>query len=374
MVRTQTISSPHYDIVGSFLRPAALKEGRQAFADGEISAADLLTIEDKEITALVQKQKDAGLKIISDGELRRSYWHLDFFWGLTGIDHVYLDEGYLFHDEETRADSARVSDKIAFNPDHPVFSAFTFLQSLTDSETAARQSIPAPAQLYAELIRGENADYLEKIYPNQEELFADITEAYHKTILKLYDLGLRHLKFDDCSWGMLVDEDFVESIKLSADNIEDIKRTYLNLNNAALANLPDDLELATHICRGNYHSTWAFQGGYEKVADVLFAEEEVTRFFLEFDDQRSGDFAPLRFIPEGTQVVLGLVTSKKPELEDKAVIKKRIYEAAEYVPLELLSLSPQCGFASTEEGNQLTEADQWKKLALVKEVAEEVWG
>lgn len=362
------------EVVGSFLRPYKLKEAREKFAADAISKNDLTAIENNEIKNLVQKQKESGLKIISDGEFRRSYWHLDFFWGLNGVEHVFLDEGYLFHDEETRPDSARLSGKVSFNEKHPVFAEFTFLNELAGDEVEVRQSIPAPAQLYSELTRGENAEFVGKYYLDLEHLFSDISTAYRETILKLYDLGLRNLKFDDCTWGLVVDEGFTESVGLTDEGLEELKNSYLKLNNEALKDLPEDLTIATHVCRGNYHSTWAFQGGYEKVADVLFAKENVDAFFLEFDDNRSGGFEPLRYVPDGTKVVLGLVTSKDPKIEDKETIKKRIYEAAEYVPLENLSLSPQCGFASTEEGNQLTDGDQWEKLKLIKEITEEVWG
>lgn len=373
MVQTKKIVERN-EVVGSFLRSPSIKDAREQVAEDQLSEEELRIIEDKEIKALVQKQKENGLKVLSDGEFRRSYWHLDFFWGLNGVEHVIMDEGYLFHDEETRPDSARLSGRVSFNKNHPVFKEFTYLKELAGEGYEVRQSIPAPAQLYTELTRAENAEFISKYYSSHEELVEDICSAYKETILKLYDLGLRNLKFDDCTWGLLVDEGFTSNIELSEKGIQELKELYVRLNNDALEGLPEDLTIATHVCRGNYHSTWAFQGGYEKVADVLFKKENVDAFFLEFDDERSGDFEPLRYVPEGKHVVLGLVTSKDPKLEDKETIKKRIYEAAEYVPLENLSLSPQCGFASTEEGNQLTEEDQWKKLQLIKEISEEVWG
>ncbi|WBL25344.1 5-methyltetrahydropteroyltriglutamate--homocysteine S-methyltransferase [Zunongwangia sp. HGR-M22] len=362
------------DVVGSFLRPETLKKAREQFAKNEVSASELKKIEDEEIAKLIEKQKQSGLNAITDGEFRRSYWHLDFFWGLDGIEHFLKDRGYLFQGEETRKDSARLSGKIKFNPNHPVFDSFLFLKEHVGEEHVARQSIPAPAQLYAELVRGDNEEYVKKYYSDQEELFKDIAEAYQQTILKLYDLGCRDLKFDDCTWAMLCDADFWKTMAGEGFDRNDLKETYLKLNNSALENLPEDLHLSTHVCRGNYHSTWAASGGYEPVADTLFAKEAVENFYLEFDDDRSGDFEPLRFVPKDKKVVLGLLTSKNATLENKQVIIDRIKEATQYVDLERLSLSPQCGFASTEEGNILTEEDQWKKIELINEISQEVWG
>ncbi|MDN3595552.1 5-methyltetrahydropteroyltriglutamate--homocysteine S-methyltransferase [Zunongwangia endophytica] len=362
------------DVVGSFLRPEALKKAREQFANNQISASDLKLIEDEEIIKLIENQKEAGLTALTDGEFRRSYWHLDFFWGLGGIEHFLKDQGYLFQGEETRKDSARLSGKIKFNPEHPVFESFLFLKKHTGKNHIARQSIPAPAQLYAELVRGNNEEYVKKFYPNQEELYKDIAEAYQQTILKLYNLGCRDLKIDDCTWAMICDTNFWKTMAGEGFDRNLLKETYLKLNNLALENLPEDLRLSTHVCRGNYHSTWAASGGYEPVADTLFAKEAVENFYLEFDDDRSGDFEPLRFVPKNKNVVLGLLTSKNATLENKQVIIDRIKEATQYVDLERLSLSPQCGFASTEEGNILTEEDQWKKIKLINEITEEVWG
>ena len=361
------------DIVGSFLRPDRLKKAREQFAKKEITAEELKKVEDEEIINLVENQKKAGLTALSDGEFRQSYWHLDFFWGFDGIEHFLKDQGYLFQGEETRKDSARLSGKLKFNPDHPVFESFSFLKKHCGKDHIARQSIPAPAQLYAELVRGDNEDYVNKFYPERQALFQDIAAAYHQTILKLYDLGCRDLKIDDCTWAMLCDANFWKTMAGEGYNRDELKETYLKLNNLALENLPEDLRLSTHVCRGNYHSTWAASGGYEPIADTLFAKENVENFYLEFDDERSGDFKPLRFVPKDKKVVLGLLTSKNATLENKEVIINRIKEATEYVDLERLSLSPQCGFASTEEGNILTEEDQWKKIKLIKEISQEVW-
>ncbi|MGO2082224.1 5-methyltetrahydropteroyltriglutamate--homocysteine S-methyltransferase [Vagococcus sp.] len=368
----QTVTA-HYDIVGSFLRPGKLKDTREKWLRGEVSELELKKIEDQAIREVITKQIGLGLPIVSDGEFRRSYWHLDFFWGFKGVEHTIMKQGYLFHGEETRADSAKLIGRVAFNPEHAVFQEFTFAQEIA-KEVDVRQSIPAPAQFFAELVRDTNADAVSKIYPKLNDLYLDIASAYHETILKLYDLGCRHLKLDDCTWGMLVDRNFLKTMTGGAYQPEELKELYLSLNNAAIQNLPSDLSLTTHICRGNYHSTWASSGGYEPIAETLFGKEEVESFFLEFDDERSGDFSPLRFVPENKTVVLGLITSKDGKLEAKEEIIKRIKEANQYIPLERLRLSPQCGFASTEEGNILTEEDQWNKIKLMTEIAKEVWG
>lgn len=374
---TLTATKLHYDIVGSFLRPDSVKEARVNFAANKISQEQLTAVEDEAIRDLVAKEIDTGLKVVTDGEFRRNYWHLDTFWGFSGIEHTYAEHGYLFHDEETRNDSAQVVGKIAFNPEHHDLKAFNFLNELVKDQpgVTARQSIPSPAQFYAELARGaENEAALQKYYPNQEKLVQDIGNAYHDLILALYDAGCRDVKIDDCTWGMVVDGDFWQEMTNGEFNRDALQDLYLTLNNAAITDLPSDLRISTHICRGNYHSTWAAKGGYAPVAGHLFAQEKVDAFYLEFDDERSGDFAPLAEVPAGTQVVLGLVTSKRPELETKETLLHRIDEATQYVPLENLSLSTQCGFASTEEGNQLTEQQQWDKIRLVVDTAQEVWG
>ncbi len=364
---------PKLDTVGSFLRPEVLKKAREQFSNGEISKEQLTEIENQEIIKLVDKQKELGLEVITDGEFRQSYWHLDFFWGFEGIEHNFMPRGYQFHGEETKNDSARLTGKIRFTDNHPYLGYFAFLKSLAGENHIARQSIPAPAQLYAELLRESNADKVAEFYPDRAEFLTDLSKAYRDAILAFYELGCRDLKIDDCTWGMLCDANFWKTMAGEHYNQDLLKETYLKLNNDALQDLPADLRISTHVCRGNYHSTWATSGGYEPVADTLFAKENVENFYLEFDDDRSGDFAPLRFVPENKNVVLGLITSKNPTLEQKENIIARIKEASQFVSLDRLSLSPQCGFASTEEGNILTEEDQWNKIKLVKEIADEVW-
>ncbi|MDO7787015.1 5-methyltetrahydropteroyltriglutamate--homocysteine S-methyltransferase [Desulforamulus aquiferis] len=370
---TRTIAPFRYDIVGSFLRPQAIKDAREKFADGKITQAELTQVEDSEIRRLVTKQKEIGLKSVTDGEFRRSYWHLDFFWGFDGVEHVMMEHGYLFHGEETRADSARLSGKIRFS-DHPFLAHYRFLKQIAGDDVIARQTIPAPAQLFAELVRGENEKEIDKYYSDRNELYSDISTAYRKAILAFYELGCRNIQLDDCTWGMLCDKDFWSAMAGEGYDVQELQNLYLRLNNDAIADLPADLTVTTHVCRGNYHSTWATSGGYDPVAKNLLGNENVSAYYLEYDTDRSGDFSPLKEISGDKLVVLGLVTSKHGELEDKEQIIARIREAAQYVPADRLCLSPQCGFASTEEGNILTEEQQWNKLSFIKEIAEEVWG
>ena len=372
---TRTTSPFRYDIVGSFLRPQELKEARAKFANGEITQADLTAVEDKAIINLIKQEEAAGLKAVTDGEFRRSWWHLDFFWGLNGVKKATLKEGYKFADEETRPETAQITGKIS-GKNHPFVEHFKFTQAHTSDGVQVKQTIPAPAQFLEEFLRPENQANAKEFYPNQEDLDHDVAAAYHQVIEDLYAAGCRTLQLDDCTWGISVNA--FANLKKKDPNadvsqLEALQKRFLKVNNEAIANLPADLTINTHVCRGNYHSTWAAAGGYEPVADTLFAKENVNAFYLEYDSERAGGFEPLSKVPDDKYVVLGLITSKSGELEDKAAIIKRIHEAAQFHPLDKLCLSPQCGFASTEEGNILTEEQQWKKVALVKEIATEVW-
>ncbi len=361
-----------YDIVGSFLRPQALKEAREQFLKGKLTQQALTAVEDREIKALVQKQKEVGLKAVTDGEFRRSYWHLDFFWGFQGVEHVMMERGYLFHDEETRADSARLCGKIRF-AGHPFLEHYRYLKEVAGADVVARQCIPAPAQFYAELVRGVNEEAVARHYPDREALYRDITDAYHEAILAFYALGCRNIQLDDCTWGMLCDERFWTTMAGEGYAVEALQALYLRLNNDSIRNLPEDLMITTHVCRGNYHSTWATSGGYAPIAKSLFGGADVAAFYLEFDTDRAGDFSPLAHVVGDKPVVLGLFSSKTGEPEDKAAIFSRIEEATKVIPLSRICISPQCGFASTEEGNILTEEQQWNKLRLIKEVADTIW-
>lgn len=373
-VRQDTLHIPfRYDSVGSFLRPRRLKQAREQFRAGSISAAELKQVEDEEIIKLIQKQKAAGYHVITDGEFRRNYWHLDFMWGFQGIDEIELDHGYFFHGEETTPESVELTGKIS-GEDHPFVEHFRFVKQFEEDSVISKQTIPAPAQLLAELFREDNGVKTSAVYPDTDELIHDIAAAYRTVILDLYHAGCRNLQLDDCTWGMFCDASYWNTRQQDHVTLEEEAQKYLLINNLALKDLPEDLAVATHVCRGNYHSTWASSGGYAPVAPYLFAEEKADTFYLEFDDERSGDFEPLQYVAEGKNVVLGLITTKSPELEEKEKIIARIHEAAEYVPLDHLYLSPQCGFASCEIGNKLTDEEQWAKLALVKEIAGEVWG
>ena len=364
------------DVVGSFLRPDVLKQARADFAAGVIDAGALRAVEDEAIRDLVAKQKAAGLHVITDGEFRRSYWHLDFMWGLQGIERRTSRTGYQFHDEETTADTAVVTGKIS-GESHPFVEHFKFVKALEEKGQVARQTIPAPAQTYSEVILDRcdgQQESLRAVYPTDEELIADIAAAYRTVLADLYAAGCRNVQFDDCTWGIYCDRDFVAKTGMSPVDIKKVSELGVAINNAALEGKPADLVVNTHVCRGNYHSTYAFEGGYDPVAPYLFANEDVNAFYLEFDTPRAGGFEPLAHVAAGKKVVLGLVTSKQPGLEDEELLVRRINEAAQYVPLEDLCLSPQCGFASCECGNKLTEEEQWTKVALVQRVAKRVWG
>lgn len=364
------------DIVGSFLRPDVLKQARADFNAGIIDAAQLKTVEDVSIRDLVAKQKAAGLKVVTDGEFRRSYWHLDFMWGLQGIERRTSREGYMFHDEETTADTAVVMGPIS-GENHPFVEHFKFVQALAGDDHVARQTIPAPIQTFSEVTLDrcdDQQESLRSVYATDEELADAIAAAYRQVIADLYAAGCRNIQFDDCTWGIYCDTDFVAKTGMQAVDIQKVSELGVALNNAAIEGAPEDLVINTHVCRGNYHSTYAFEGGYDPVAPYLFAHENVNAFYLEFDTPRAGGFEPLAHVAEGKKVVLGLITSKQPGLEDKEVVKARIKEASKYVPLENLYLSPQCGFASCEIGNKLTEEEQWAKIALIQEIAAEVWG
>ena len=366
-----------YDYVGSFLRPDVLKQARADHAAGLIDAAQLRTIEDIAIRDLVAKQKAAGYHVITDGEFRRSYWHLDFMWGLNGISHSVARAGYQFKDEETTADTAVVTGPIS-GENHPFVEDFKFVKRLEEEGVVAKQTLPSPAQTLSELKLDRVDGQLEGLHAvygdDEDKLVEDLAAAYRTVLLELYAAGCRNVQFDDCTWGIYCDKNFSKTLGIDELTLKKVADEGVRVNNLALVGLPADLNVTTHACRGNYHSTYAFSGGYDPIAPYLFAHEDVSAFYLEFDDARSGSFAPLAFVPEGKKVVLGLVTTKSPVLEDKEEVKARIADAARYVPLENLYLSPQCGFASCEIGNKLTEKEQWAKLALVKEIAEEVWG
>lgn len=361
-----------YDYVGSFLRPEYLKTARAAFTAGKISCEELTAVEDKAITELVEKQKQAGYHVITDGEYRRATWHLDFMWAFHGVEHKRATQGIPFHGEAALIDDTYLVDKISIDS-HPFVEHFKFVQTLEDEQTIAKQTIPSPAQFLEQMIFPMNKESTEKIYPDINDLMRDIVTGYRKVIADLYAAGCRNIQFDDCTWGVCVDPSAALVFGTDEKGLQEIMEQLLTVNNQALAGQPDDLVINTHICRGNFHSTWACQGAYDAVQELLFSREDVNAYYLEFDDERSGGFEALKYVSGEKKVVLGLITTKSPVLEDKKTVIARIHEAAKYIPLERLSLSPQCGFASCEIGNKLTEAEQWAKLKLVKEIADEVW-
>lgn len=361
-----------YDYVGSFLRPQVLKDARSAYEAGHISCEALRAAEDQAIRDLVKKQKSLGYHVITDGEFRRATWHLDFMWGFHGIAHTPTQKGIPFHDEDAKIDDTYLIDKLSVET-HPFVAHFRFVQELEDEHTVAKQTLPAPAQFLEQLIMPMNLASTRRIYPTDQALIEDIAAGYQKILRDLYDAGCRNIQLDDCTWGCFVDPS--ASLLFGAEDarLEELMQMFLDINNLAISGLPDDLIINTHICRGNFHSTWACTGSYDKIADLVFRRENVQSLYLEFDDARSGDFRCLRHVSPDKKVVLGLITTKTAQLENPETIIARIQEAAQYIPLERLYLSPQCGFASCEIGNKLTEEEQWAKLKLVKEIAESVW-
>lgn len=361
-----------FDIVGSFLRPDYLKQARNEYVQGKISSEELTAVEDKAITDLIEKQKKAGLLAITDGEFRRSSWHLDFMWAFNGVGHEKTKKGIPFHGEPALIDDTFLTGRVSVDS-HPFVEHFKFVKQFEDEDTVARQTIPAPAQFLFQMIIPENLEKTKEIYPKEEDLFQDIAKGYKKVIQDLYVAGCRNIQFDDCTWGVCVDPNACFIFGTDEEGLQKIIEKLIRINNLAIEDKSEDLIINTHICRGNFHSTWACQGGYERIAKDVFANEKVNAFYLEFDDERSGDFEPLQYVSKDKKVVLGLITTKSPILEDKEQIIKRIHEAEKYIALERLCLSPQCGFASTEEGNILTEEEQWAKLQLVREIAKEIW-
>lgn len=363
-----------YDYVGSFLRPEALKKARRQFDEGKIGYEELKVVEDAAITELAQKVKALGYHVITDGEFRRATWHLDFMWGFDGIGHTPTKTGLPFHGEAAMVDDTYLVGKVGLSGRHPFVEHFAFVKQFEDETTVAKQTMPSPAQFLAQFTMPFNRVETEKYYANTEDLVTDIANAYGKVLQDLYDAGCRNVQFDDCTWGMMADKMGHLAYGTTVEGLKEIQKNHKDINNLVIANAPKDMVINTHVCRGNFHSTYANSGAYDPVADILFGEEHVNAYYLEFDDERSGGFAPLAKVSGDKKVVLGLITTKSPVLENKDQVIARIHEAEQYIPLDRLYLSPQCGFASCEIGNKLTEEEQWAKLKLVKEVAEEVWG
>ena len=358
------------DHVGSFLRPESIKKARKQLLDKEITPDDLRRVEDEAIRQLVEKQKQCGLKAVTDGEFRRSWWHLDFFAGLDGIQKTTTNKGFVFHGVHTKAESVELAGPVGFSS-HPMLRDFAFLKSCAGEHTA-KMTIPSPAMLHFVLAVRNEQFTLPGFYGSESALLEDIANAYKDALKAFYDAGCRYLQLDDTSWGALCSAEQRAALTKRGIDPAALAAKYVNLVNAAIAGRPADMAVTMHICRGNFRSTWFSSGGYEPVAQELFGKARLDGFFLEYDSERAGDFTPLRHMRD-QQVVLGLVSSKTGTLEDRDAIKARIAEAAQIVPLNQLCLSPQCGFSSTEEGNTLTEEEQWNKIRLVVEVAKSIW-
>ena len=357
------------DHVGSFLRPKALKDARAKYEKRKITKAALKKVEDAEIKKLIKKQEDAGLQLATDGEFRRAFWHIDFFGLLDGVALQTVDYGVQFQGVRAKVPNMRIDGKLGFPDTHPFLQHFKFLKANT--RVMAKMTIPAPSVFHFRL---ERDAVQTKRYKGREDIFEDLGKLYRTAVKAFYAAGCRYLQFDDTVWAYLCSPEETAKAKARGHNVATLARDYAAIINAALKGKPKDMAITTHICRGNFRSTWISSGGYEPVAEILFNEIGYDGYFLEYDTDRAGGFEPLRFVPKGNKrVVLGLVTSKTGTLEKKDDIKRRIDEAAKYVALDQCCLSPQCGFASTEEGNVLTEAQQWAKMREIVELAEEVW-
>ena len=362
------------DHVGSFLRPERLKEARAKFNAGEINAEELERVENEEIIALIEKEKELGLKSVTDGEFRRAFWHLDFLENLEGVELVEVDHfSVQFKDKDVKPKTLRIVGKVDFSEDHPFVKHFKFLKEHA-GDTPVKLTIPSPSMLHLiTQVREKNYVPIERYKDNEALFYDDVVAAYRKALQCFYDLGCRNIQLDDTSWGEFCALDKREAYEARGFDLEQIARDYVDVLNRVIEWKPEDLVVNMHICRGNFRSTWFSSGGYEPVAKTLFGHCRVDGFFLEYDSDRAGDFTPLRYIKD-QKVVLGLITSKSGDLEDKGEVIARIKEASQYVPLEQLCLSPQCGFSSTEEGNILTIGAQWDKLKLIDEIVHEVWG
>jgi 5-methyltetrahydropteroyltriglutamate--homocysteine methyltransferase len=357
------------DEVGSLLRPPELKAARAARSEGRIGHSELTEIEDRAIREVVGKQESVGLKAVTDGEFRRAWWHFDFLGGLQGVEVVEAEQGIQFQGLATKPQTLKISGKVAFDG-HPMLDHFRFLKSI--ATVTAKMTIPSPSVLH---FRGGRRAIDEATYPDMEAFYSDTADAYRDAVHAFYDAGCRYLQFDDTVWAYLCSEKERQAVRDRGEDPDALPAIYRDMINHAIGDRPQDMTITTHVCRGNFRSTWISEGGYEPVAEMLLGGTRYDGYFLEYDTDRAGGFEPLRFLPEGDKrVVLGLVTSKSGNLEDKDAIMRRIDEASAYAPLDQFCLSPQCGFASTEEGNILTEEAQWKKLALIVATAREVWG
>ena len=356
------------DQVGSLLRSAPVKAARTKRATGEITPAQLKAVEDAEITRLVAKQEAIGLRGVTDGEFRRSWWHYDFLAGLDGVELVSVAQGLQFKGTETKAEGLHVHGKIDFT-DHPMIDHFRFLKSV--AKATPKMTIPSPTALH---YRGGRQAIEKSVYPEMEAFFEDLGKAYAKAVRAFGEAGCTYLQLDEVFVAYLCDAAQRDYLRGRGDDPDRLLHIYADLVNAAVSGRTPGMTISMHLCRGNFRSTWMAQGGYEPVADVLFNKMGVDAYFMEYDSERAGGFEPLRMLPKNKHAVLGIMTSKTGALESKDQLKRRLDEASKFTSLDQLCLSPQCGFASTEEGNLLAEEEQWAKLARCVEVAKEVWG
>jgi 5-methyltetrahydropteroyltriglutamate--homocysteine methyltransferase len=363
------------DHVGSLLRPPELHEAREAHAAGKLDDEGLKAAEDAAIDEVVRMQEEVGLQSVTDGEFRRATWHMDFIYSIDGISKAPGNLAVKFHNAEGDIEwtpaAIHIDGKLGVS--EPIFGeAFEYLQSVASERQTPKLTIPSPSMVH---YRGGRAAIDEDVYPEMDEFWADLTSAYAEQVRRVNELGCTYLQFDDTSLAYLNDPKQREMIaQQGSSDVDHLHEAYITHINEALADKPEGMAVTTHMCRGNFRSSWVAEGGYDFVAEALFNNLEVDGFFMEWDDARSGGFEPLRFVPKGKIVVLGLVTTKRGELESKDELKRRIEEATQYVDLDQLCLSPQCGFSSTVEGNALSREQQADKLRLIVETAEEVWG
>ena len=368
MMSQRTTPPFRADHVGSLLRPAALKEARERRVKGEITAAALRAVEDREIEGVIKKQEAVGLQSITDGEFRRSWWHLDFLWGLDGVERHVMETGIAFAGVTTRNEGLRVTGELDFSG-HPMLDHFKFLEAQTTR--TPKMTIPAPSAIYG---RPVPTPIDRTVYPRLDAFFEDLGRAYRKAVRAFADAGCRYLQLDEVFIAMLCDEKYRRQMRDRGDDPDHLGGLYGDLINTAISDIPPDMTITMHLCRGNYKSTFMGAGGYDAVQEILFDRIKVHGYFMEYDTERAGGFEPLRRLPKGRLAVLGLVTTKTGALEGKDAIKRRLDEAAQFINLDQVCLSPQCGFASTEEGNILAAEQQWAKLAMIVEIAEEIWG
>jgi 5-methyltetrahydropteroyltriglutamate--homocysteine methyltransferase len=357
------------DHVGSLLRPAALKQARAAHQQGSIPAGELKAIEDREIQRIIAKQQEIGLQAATDGEFRRAMWHFDFLEHLDGVEPFRAEHGIRFQGGlETQAKGLKVTGKLGFSG-HPMIEHFRFVKD--NARVTAKMTIPSPSVLH---FRGGRKAVSAKVYPDMNDFYRELGEVYNQAVHAFASAGCRYLQLDEVNLAYLCDAEQREMMRARGDDPGRLPAIYADMIQRAMADRPPDLTVTMHLCRGNFRSSWIASGGYERVAGVLFNQIGVDGYFMEYDTDRAGGFEPLRLVPKGKVVALGLFSSKTGVLESKDYIKRRIDEAAKYIDLDRLCVSPQCGFASTEEGNILTEDEQWSKLARIVETAREVWG